>query len=118
MTILSKILFGHCAVEESQSADRLNICNDNISDINPASGLPMLNDSKIDVAGSPVGINLSDEISQVIDDITLDSIAGNFTELSCQNSFDNSHNFNDLNESHTDVFTEDWDSNFDIISDY
>ena len=65
-----------------------------------------------------VGLNLSDEISQVIDDITLNSIAGNSTELLCQNTFGNSHDFNDLNESHTDVFTDDWDSNFDIISDY
>jgi len=118
MTILSKILFGHCAVEETQSADCLNICNDNSPDINPASGLPMLNDSKIDVAGNPAGLNLSDEISQVIDDIALDSIAGNSTELLCQNTFDNSHYFNNLNESHVDAFTDDYNSNFDIFSDY
>lgn len=118
MTILSKILFGHCAMAETQSTDCLNICNDNLPDINPASGLPMLNDSKIDVAGNPVGINLSDEINQTIDDIALDYTAPNSTELLCQNSFDNSYDFNDLNESHTDVFEADWDSNINIISDY
>tara|TARA_B100001123_G_C15030329_1_gene915140 strand:+ start:769 stop:927 length:159 start_codon:yes stop_codon:yes gene_type:complete len=41
-------------MEETPSTDYLNICNDNSPVINPAAGLPMLDDSKVDVAGNPV----------------------------------------------------------------
>ena len=61
MTLLSKTLFDHCDVEVSPSSETEDADTQDIATVNPATGLPMLKGSAIDVAGNPLGTDFTEE---------------------------------------------------------
>lgn len=61
MTLLSKTLFDHCDVEVSSSTDTEERDIQDPATVNPASGLPMIKGSVVDVAGNPLGTDFTEE---------------------------------------------------------
>jgi hypothetical protein len=70
--------------------------NDNGPEINPATGLPMIDNSGIDVNGNPFGIDNDDFSNSGInnDDFSNNSFSGGDLDLGSNDIFNNTDDFN------------------------
>nr|WP_283633994.1 hypothetical protein [Alteromonas macleodii] len=110
MSLLSKILFGFC--DSGRDYTNREETSETLS-VNPVTGLPLLKNSGIDVAGNPIGTNLSE---------TADSAqSGLYSAINSENCLSDSgsiitdeHQFD--SDSFDDSFSDSYDS-FDSFSD-
>lgn len=114
MTLLSKTLFDHCDVEVSPSSETEDTDTQDIATVNPATGLPMLKGSAIDVAGNPLGTDFTDEHISSCSFQDLDNDLSD--SFSCDSLHSHSENIFECDTSSdliSDSFDSSWDSGFD-----
>lgn len=114
MTLLSKTLFDHCDVEVSSSPDTEETYIQDPATVNPASGLPMIKGSTIDVAGNPLGTDFTEQQTsscsfQDFDDHLSDSFSCDSLNSYPENILDSDPS----NDFISDIFDSSWDSGFD-----
>lgn len=114
MTLLSKILFDHCDVEVSPSPNTGNADTQDLAAVNPATGLPMLKGSTIDVAGNPLGTDFAEEQTsscsfQDFDDDLSHSYSCDFLHSHSENIFE----CDTSSDLISDSFDNTWGSGFD-----
>ena len=103
MTLLSKTLFDHCDVEVNSSPSIEDTHIQNPVTVNPASGLPMIKGSAVDVAGNPLGSDFTEEQTS---SLSFQDIENHMTDsFSC-----------DLIHAHSETIFE-CDTSSEIISD-
>ena len=114
MTLLSKTLFDHCDVEVSPSPDTGNTDTQDLATVNPATGLPMLKGSTIDVAGNPLGSDFTEELTsscsfQDFDEHLSDAFNCNLLHSHSENIFE----CDTSSDLISDSFDNTWDNGFD-----
>lgn len=114
MTLLSKTLFDHCDVEVSPSPNTGNTDTQDLAAVNPATGLPMLKGSTIDVAGNPLGTDFTEVQTsscsfQDFDDDLSHSSSCDFLHSHSENIFE----CDTSSDLISDSFDSTWGSGFD-----
>ena len=110
MTLLSKTLFDHCDVEVSPSPDTGNTDTQDLATVNPATGLPILRGSTIDVAGNPLGTDFTEEQTSLL---SFQDIANHMTDsFSCDLIHAHSENIFECHTS-SDLISDSFDSTRD-----
>ena len=114
MTLLSKTLFDHCDVEVSSSPDTEERDIQDTVTVNPASGLPMIKGSTIDVAGNPHGTDFTEELTSPcsFQDFS-DDLSDSFNCDSLHSHSENIFECDTLSDHISDSFDSSWDSGFD-----
>ena len=114
MTLLSKTLFDHCDVEVSLSPETEDNDTQDFTTVNPATGLPMLKGSMIDVAGNPLGTDFTEEQTS---SCSFQNIENHMTDsFSCDLIHAHSENIFECDTSSdliSDRFDSNWDNGFD-----
>lgn len=114
MTLLSKTLFDHCDVEVYSSPDTEDTHIQNPVTVNPASGLPMIKGSAVDVAGNPLGTDFTEEQTSLL---SFQDIENHMTDsFSCDLIHAHSENIFECDTSSdliSDSFDSTWDNGFD-----
>ena len=114
MTLLSKTLFDHCDVEVNSSPSIEDTHIQNPVTVNPASGLPMIKGSAVDVAGNPLGSDFTEEQTS---SLSFQDIENHMTDsFSCDLIHAHSENIFECDTSSdliSDSFDSNWDNGFD-----
>ena len=114
MTLLSRTLFDHCDVEVSTSPETEDTDTQDSTTVNPATGLPLLKGSTIDVAGNPLGTDFTEEQTS---SCSFQNIENHMTDsFSCDLIHAHSENIFECDTSSdliSDSFDSNWDNGFD-----
>ena len=101
MSLLAQILFGHRELTSTATSNS----EDSVAPlVNPATGLPMVKSTGIDIAGNPIGTNLSENIGNDVPNISSHCTFENSSADSIPSSVD---------DPLSDSFDSTWDNGFD-----